>query len=140
MRVDGKLCVAISEARRVEGDVKFAVGADQLPHIGGRQRRGIVTERKPTRDCFGPDPCVKLRQRLRQASQVLVACIWRQIDVSCRWYRGLLCDSSEGADDDITHLVPVQRGDDGRRIQLWLTEVSLVTHATSSAGVAWRHA
>ena len=89
---------------------------------------------------FGPDPRAKLRQRQRQPGQVLPACFRGEIDVSGRWYRGLLCDSGEGPDDDIAHLVPVKRSDYGCGVQFRFTGTLLVTHATSSAGVAWRHA
>jgi len=42
--------------------------------------------------------------------------------------------------DDIPHLVTVQRGDYGGSVESGLTGSLLAAHATSSAGVAWRHA
>jgi hypothetical protein len=72
--------------------------------------------------------------------QVLRACLRREIDVSGRWYRGLLRDSGEGADDDMTHLVPVQHVNDGRGVQVRFGGILQLAHATSCAGVAWRQA
>src|SRR6266849_156983 len=124
----------------MERDVELAVRADQVPHLGRRQGCGIVTERQPVRYSLGPDSRAELLQRKRQPGQVFLACLRREIDVSSCWYRGLLCDSGEGADDDVAHLVPVQRSDYGCGVQFRFIGILLVAHATSSAGVAWRHA
>src|ERR1019366_3436836 len=53
---------------------------------------------------------------------------------------GLLRNGGKGTDDDVAHLVPVQRGDYGGSVQFGFTGSLLVAHATSSAGVACRKA
>ena len=55
MSVYGKLRVATGKAGRMEGDVKLAIRADQIPHLGGRQRGGIMAERQPVGLRFRPD-------------------------------------------------------------------------------------
>lgn len=60
VRVDHKLGVAAGEAGRMEGDVEFTVRADQIPHLGRCQGRGIVAEGQPAGFPLGPDPRAKL--------------------------------------------------------------------------------
>src|SRR5690242_14048573 len=99
-----------------------------------------MAERQPAWYSLGPYPRAEFVQRQRQPGQVLRACLRREINVpGCR-YRGLLRDSGEGANDYIADLMPVQRFDYGRGVQFRFTGVLQVTHATSCAGVAWRHA
>src|SRR6266852_5736104 len=124
----------------MERDVELAVRTGQIPDFGGRQGRGIMAEGQPVRHRLGSDPRIEFLQRRREPGQVLLACLRRQVDVSCRWYRGLLRNSGKGTNDDITHLVPVQRGDYGGSVQFGFTGSLMLAHATSSAGDAWRHA
>ena len=124
----------------MERDVELAVRTGQIPDLGRRQGRGIMTEGQPVRHRLGSDPRIEFLQRRGEPGQVLLACLRRQVDVSCRWYRGLLRNGGKGADDDLAHLMPVQRGDYGGSVEFGFTGSLLVAHATSSAGDACRHA
>ena len=119
MGVDRKLRVSAGEAGRMEGDVELAVGADQVPHLGCRQRGGIMAEWQPFRHRLGPDPRAEVGEGLRQPGQILLVRVRGEIDISGRWYRGLLCNRGESADDDVANLVPVQRSHYGCRVQGW---------------------
>src|SRR5260370_20595267 len=124
----------------MEREVDLAVRTGQMPDFGGRQGRGIVAEGQPTRHRLGSDPRIEFLQRRREPGQVLLACLRRQVDISCRWYRGLLRNGGKGTDDDVAHLVSVQRGDYGGSVEFGFTCSLLGAHATYSAGVACRHA
>src|SRR5260370_1295917 len=117
----------------MERDVELAIRTDQIPDVGRRQGRCIMAEGQPARYGIGSDSRIEFRQRRREPGQVLLACLRRQIDVSCRWYRGLLSNGGKGADDDVAHPVPVQRGDYGGSVEFRVTGRLLVAHATSSA-------
>jgi hypothetical protein len=112
----------------------------QIPDFGRRKGCRIMAEGQPVRHCLGSDPRTEFRQRRREQGQVLPACLRRQVDVSCRWYRGLLRNGGKGTDDDIAHPMPVQHGDYGGSVQFGFTGSLMLAHATSSAGDAWRHA
>src|SRR5579863_7933317 len=124
----------------MERDVELAIRTDQIPDVGRRQGRGIMAKGQAARYSLGSDSRIEFPQRRRKPGQVLLARLGRQIDVSCRWYRGLLRNGGKGADDDVAHPVPVQRGDYGGSVEFGFTGRLLVAHATSSAGVACRHA
>ena len=68
-----------------------------------------MAEGRAFRHRLGPDPRTEFLERQRQPGQVLLACLRGQVDVPCCWYRGLLCYSGKGADDDAAHPVPVKR-------------------------------
>ncbi len=68
-----------------------------------------MAERQPVWHRLGTDPRAQVGERPRQPGQILLARIRGEAGVPCRWYRGLLRDGGEGADDDIADLVPVQR-------------------------------
>ena len=82
----------------MERDVELAVRTGQIPDFGGRQGRGIVAEGQPTRHRLGSDPRIEFLQRRREPGQVLLACLRRQVDIPCRWYRGLLRNGGKGAE------------------------------------------
>src|ERR1700683_153871 len=124
----------------MESNVELAVRTGQIPDFGRRQGRGIMTEGQPVRHCLGSDPRTEFLQRRREPGQVLLTCLHRQVDVSWRWYRGLLRNGGKGVNDDVAHLMPVQHGDYGGSVQFGFTGSLMLTHATSSAGDAWRHA
>ena len=65
MRVQRELGVASFKTRWMEGDVKLAIRTDQIPHVGCRQRRGIVAEGQPVQYRFGPDARTEIFQRQR---------------------------------------------------------------------------
>jgi hypothetical protein len=73
MGVDRELSIAARKAGRVEGDVELAVGADQVPHLGCRQRGDVMSERQPVRRRLGPDPRADVGEGLRQRGQILLA-------------------------------------------------------------------
>jgi hypothetical protein len=99
-----------------------------------------VTEWQPFRHPVSPDPRVKFDQCPRQPGQILLTRVRRETDVSGRRYRGSLGDGRLGADDDVAHLVPVQRSYYHCRIQAWLSGPVLAAQAAPSTGTASRHA
>jgi hypothetical protein len=99
-----------------------------------------MAERQPFRHRLSPDPRAQISQGPRQPGQILVACFRSEVDISCRWYRGPLGDSRESADDDVAHLVPVQRSDYGCWVQAWFAGPALAAQAAPSTGTAARHA
>lgn len=71
--VSRELGVAAGEAREVEGDVKLAAGAGQIPDLGRRERDRVVAERQPVRLGLGPDPRAQVEESAGEPGQVFLA-------------------------------------------------------------------
>jgi hypothetical protein len=99
-----------------------------------------MAEGQPVRHRLGPDPRAEVGEGLRQPGQILLTRFRGEIDISGRWYRGLLGNRRESSDDDVADLVPVQCNHYGCRVQRWTVGPVLAAHAAPSAGTASRHA
>jgi hypothetical protein len=73
--------VVISPTGRFKGDVEFAEGTLEIPHLGPHQGSSVVCERQTFAHRIGADAGTQFTQRRGEAVEVLTVGRWGEVDV-----------------------------------------------------------